>query len=328
MSDGNQGQPMLIPLKDIRENEVALRSVNRESEQYKGLVDSIRKSGILNAISVRPMKDAGGTEFYELIDGLHRFTASQDAGLTKIPAIVKSVEKQEVLHMQVMANLHKVETRPVEFTHQLQRMMANSPTLTVAQIATDLCVSPAWIHSRLGLLKLSEDIQKLVDAGKIIVSNAFALAKLPTEEQVPFIERAMTMSPSEFSPTVNARAKEIRDARRAGRAPGAEEFNAIPRLRKLPELREQYVNLTVLKDLLKNAKAKNAEDGARVTLEWVLGLDEASLAKQKADYETRKAKETSDREARKAERKRKQEEEARIVREALDAKRGQQPVAA
>jgi len=322
MADSQQGQPAMIPLANIRENEVALRSVNRESEQFKGLVDSIRKEGVLCAISVRPMKDEKG-EYFELIDGLHRFNAAQDAGLKAIPAIVKSVEKQQVLRMQVMANLHKVETRPVEFTHQLQRMMADNPTLTVGEIATDLCVSPAWIHSRLGLLKLAEDIQKLVDAGKIIVSNAFALAKLPLEEQTSFVERAMTMTPAEFAPTVNGRAKEIRDARRAGRSPGTEGFNPIPRLRKLPELRTEASVLNVLKNVLKENRAKTIEDAARVTLEWVLCIDPSSIEIQKAKFEQRAAAETQKKEHAKLERARKASEEAQKTRDALEAKRNE-----
>lgn len=96
-----------IPLNNIKENPNALRTVDRTTEEYLGLVDSIRKNGILNAVLVREMQNpVDQSVFYGLIDGLHRFTAAKDAGLTEIPAQVKSMEDAAVLEAQILANIH------------------------------------------------------------------------------------------------------------------------------------------------------------------------------------------------------------------------------
>lgn len=95
----------LIPLRQIRENPVALRAVNRTSDGYVELVDSIKRNGVYNGILVREVKDPdSGEVLYGLIDGLHRFSAAQDAGLTEIPAQVRSMADAEVLEAQVIAN--------------------------------------------------------------------------------------------------------------------------------------------------------------------------------------------------------------------------------
>jgi ParB/RepB/Spo0J family partition protein len=90
-----------IKLTDIHENPVALRSVNRQLESFQGLVDSIREKGVLNAILVRELKnEETGETYYGLIDGLQRFSASQDAGRETIPAKVVSMSDAEVWRLR------------------------------------------------------------------------------------------------------------------------------------------------------------------------------------------------------------------------------------
>lgn len=99
----------MIPLSKIRENPVALRSVNRTSPDYLGLVDSIKQVGVMSSISVRELKDpATGDVLYGLIDGLHRFSAAQDAGLSEIPAQIKTFNEAAILEAQIIANAHKI----------------------------------------------------------------------------------------------------------------------------------------------------------------------------------------------------------------------------
>src|SRR3954469_21290947 len=97
-----------IPLSRIRENPVALRPVDKTSEEYKGLVDSVRRNGILNPISVRevPNPDPNDKEpLYSVVDGLHRFTAAGDAGLESIPAQIVTKTDADVLEAQIVANI-------------------------------------------------------------------------------------------------------------------------------------------------------------------------------------------------------------------------------
>lgn len=314
-----------IPVESIRENTVALRAVNREAETYLGLVASIREKGFIGAISVRPMTDPEtGAAYYELIDGLHRWNAAKDAGLTEIPAMIcTDIDKMGVMEQQVMMNLHKVDTKPVEFTHQLQRMIALNPTLTIAELATRLGKSPAWITGRLSLLKLDDTIQKLVDDNKITLSNAIPLCKLSKEEQAQFVDAAMSMPPAEFAPMVAKRVKEIREARKTGEEAGAIEFSPIPTIRKKAEIEAVVADAGPVLAVISKIGASSAEEIVKATIDWVLNLDPDSVANQKAKFDERKAKKDDEAKKRALERAEKKEKEAAAARALLEEKYGQ-----
>ena len=227
-----------VPLGLIREPDEALRKVDPDKEEYVGLVESIRVRGVMNPITVRELKDEDtGDIVYGLVDGLHRFSASKDVGLDTIPSHVISCEDGELIEARIMANVHKIETKPVEYSRALLKILQNNPLMSKNDLASRLAKTGAWISERLGLLKLTDGIGSLVDEGKIGLSNAYALAKLPQEEQDEFVDRAMTMTPQQFTPTVNARVKELRDARRKGRDAAPEEFQPVPLLRSRKEYR-------------------------------------------------------------------------------------------
>jgi len=309
-----------IPLKQIRENPIALRKVNRQTETYLGLVDSIRQQGILNPINVREIATTNGETIYGLIDGLHRFTAAGDAGLDSIPAQVLSLNDAEVLEAQVIANIHKVETKPVEYARQLIRILMQNPTMTSAELAKKLAKSPTWLADRLGLTKLDESIGTLVDEGKINLSNAYALSKLPKEEQSNFLERAMTESPQMFLPAVQNRTKEIRDAKRQGRTPPEEGFQPHPYIRRVGELKAELDHATLGPVLIKKFGAKTAEEGFVLALKWALSLDPDSVELQKEKADQRKAEHDRQKELRKKERLENQAKEAQAKVKEMEAK--------
>lgn len=122
-----------VKLSDIRDNPIALRGVDKQGEKYGGLVDSIREKGFMGCITVREKKDpVTGATYYEIVDGLHRTTASRDAGLSEIPAQVLDINEADTLEAQFMMNFHKVETRPVEYSKQMHRMLMQNPAWTEA----------------------------------------------------------------------------------------------------------------------------------------------------------------------------------------------------
>lgn len=299
-----------VKISQIRENPNALRTVNRTTEQYLGLVDSIRAVGILCPISVRKCVDPQTQEeFYGLIDGLHRFTASQDAGLDEIPVVVKTMDDVTTMMAQMMANVHKIETKPVEYSKQLVRILALDPLLTAAQLAGQLAKSPSWLNDRLGLTKLEDSIAGLVDEGKINLSNAYALSKLPVEEQANFLDRAMTMTPQQFIPTANARTKELRDAKRQGRDPNAvTEFVPQPHVRKVSEMKQEVETKEAARVLTHGVE--NPVDAFALGVKWAISLDPASVKVQRDKDDTRKKEAKDAAERRKAERMAQKEKEA------------------
>lgn len=312
----------VVKLVNIRENKDALRPVNKESEDYLGLVDSIKAMGVLNPISVRevgPDKDgtlpraADGSVLYALIDGLHRYNAAIDAGLTEIPVNVVSMDQAEVYEAQIAANVHKIETKAVEYTKAVQRIMSLHPTRTITEQAARLGKSAKWLKDRLNLLDISEPIQKLIDDGKIKISNAVILAKLPAEEQSNWIDKAMTMTPNEFAPAVVGRVKQIKEDKKKGKASSPEVFTPNPHLRKFGLIKDEYLKPTELPRLIAANKITNALDAAKLTMAWVMNMDAETIAKKKAEWEARQ------KQAEEAAKKRAEEKAAKKSKEAAEA---------
>lgn len=287
-----------IALEDIRESKEALRTIDRENEAYLGLVESVKIKGIMIPIGVRELIDTDtGEVTYGLIDGLQRFNSAKDVGLETIPAQVMSCEDGELLEAQIMANVHKVDTRPVEYSKALMAILQNNPLMTRTELAGSLAKTGAWISERLGLLKLAEQIGQLVDEGKIGLSNAYALAKLPQDEQVEFVDRAIAMPPQQFVPVVNTRVKEIRDANRKGRTAKPEEFVPVAMLRTRKDLVAELESPTIGPTLCEEFDPKTTLEAFELCVRWALNLDPRSVEVQRARDEERRA----DRERAKAE---------------------------
>lgn len=280
----------IVKLERIRENPAALREVKRDTEGYQELVGSIRAKGILNPPLGRKCKDPEtGEEYIGLIDGLQRFSAAKDAGLEEIPMLIKDMDEVGVLEAQLCTNLHRIDTKPAEYAKQLSRLLSLDPFLMINTLAERLSVSGAWLHERLGLVKLTDKIAELVDAGDICVSNANYLAKLPTEEQENFVDRAQTDTPAKFIPEVQARLSEIRAAKREGRDAEPEQFVASPRLRKLSQIKDEFSANTLGKALCNKNALSTAEQGFAMAVKWVLQMDPDSVEMDKAKWEQRRA---------------------------------------
>lgn len=316
-----------IPLNKIRENSEALRTaVDRADELYVQLVDSVKKRGIMNPILVREIRDpASGDLFYGLIDGLHRFNAAMDAGLTEIPAQIGSLKDADLIEAQILANVHRIETKPVQYTKALLKIMSANPLMTMSELASRLSKSYSWLRDRLQLVKLSESLQKLVDNGNIGLANAYALAKLPVEKQEDLGNQAMSLSPNEFIPLATQAYQQARQARAEGREPAPEGFVPTPRLQRPATLKEELtafekkeftsakIGTLVLRELqdqpddVKILCLKAAE----VALRYTLHLDPESIEQDRARYEQRKKEREEDKKKRDAERQKKKDEAAR-----------------
>ena len=275
-----------IKTAEIRPNPVALRTVDKQGDGYIGLVDSIRTQGLLSAPTVRAQPD--GT--YELVDGLHRYTALMDLGIKEVTVIVTDLDDDGVLEAQIITHIHRIETKPVEYSNQLRRILSRHPLMTEAELGTKLGKSGAWVSERLGLNKISnKDVANLIDDGKIVLTNAYALAKLPATEQDEFLTRAMTLPPGEFVPAVNARIKEIREANVKGKDVAPAEFQPVQHLRKLGEVKTALEDASIAKDLVSTVKPTTLEDAFQLGIQWALHVDPVSAAAQKSKDDARKA---------------------------------------
>lgn len=294
----------MVDIKTVRINKVKLREVDRTSEEYLGLVTSIKLNGWGGAITARVMVDSDTKEnFYEVIDGLHRLTAARDAGCTEIGICIQDLSDEEVLVAQVLANVHKVETKIADYARQLKRIMGLNPLMTEAELAQKVGKSPTWIRKVLDLNDIEDEkIRQLINSGKIKLMNAYALAKLPVEEQAAWVDRAMTMKPNEFCPLADARAKEIKDAGRKGKAPGVAKFEPRSHARKLKEIQVASADRTFVQKIVAANKVTDPIEGFMLALNWAQHLDPASKQEQIANHERQKAKKEAEKESRKQER--------------------------
>ncbi len=282
--------PATLPLAMIVRNPDAIRQVNRKDEKFVGLVDSIRARGVLQAVLVRPAPDGSGK--YLLIDGDHRFTAAEEAGLENIPVKVVDGTDEDAYEMQYITNFHRIDTKPAEYGRHLTRILGRNPRLTASDLAAKLGQSTSTIMQRLKLSNLTEDIAALVDGNVINLSNAVALAGLPQEEQANFLDGARTMNSNEFKPLVEARVKEIRKAKREGReaAPVSAEFAPQPHLRKLGEITAAFENTAIISSI----PGVTDVASAKAAIDWVLKMDPEAVAAAKAADAERKAKREAD----------------------------------
>lgn len=294
-------QQFSIPVGEIIATDKALREVDRESASYQEMVDSIRQAGISNPISVNRMDD--GT--YELIDGRHRLAGAADAGLEEIPCLIfENLSVVEVLDMQIIANTHKQETKPAQYANQLRRLFSADAALTAAAIAKRIGRSIPWVTNTLRLNRLIDQAQELVDSSDICLSNAYHLAQLPQDEQIEWLERAITMGPDIFVPECTARIKEIKDAARKGRSVEPVTFEPTARLRKAVILKEELTS--------GNQAAQSSDpDTFTEAIKWVLQLDDATVDIDRAQWEERKAAQAEAKKTRELERARAKEEKAK-----------------
>lgn len=301
-----------IPLVDIIENKVALRSVDVEGEAFRELVESIRSQGILDSINVREKVDEEtGETKYEIINGLHRVTAAKELGLDTVPAQVLSASEGDVLEMQLVANLMRVDTKPSEYTKQIRRMLNMNPMLTIGELSQKLGKGPQWIQDRLSLGKIKNDkVMALIDENQITLANAFALAKLPEAELPDWIDSAMTQEAAEFVPRVNQRVKEIRDAERKGRDANPPTFEPTAHSRKIKDVKAELDSGEAADVLISQTGVSSAKEGFTLGVQWCLHLDVISVEAQRVKWEEREAARAEAKKKREAEKAKKKAEAA------------------
>ncbi|MGL4317429.1 MAG: ParB/RepB/Spo0J family partition protein [Pseudomonas sp.] len=143
------------------------------------LANSIKAQGVMQPIVVRPI---GGGRF-EIIAGERRWRASQQAGLDKIPAMVREVPDEAAIAMALIENIQREDLNPIEEAVALQRLQQEFE-LTQQQVADAVGKSRATITNLLRLIALPEEIKTLLSHGDLEMGHARALLGLPLEQQV------------------------------------------------------------------------------------------------------------------------------------------------
>ena len=158
-----------LPITQVRPNARQPRQVFEE-EALAELVHSIREVGLLQPVVVRRT----GEDSYELIMGERRWRASQQAGLTAIPAIVRHTDDNDMLRDALLENLHRSQLNPLEEAAAYGQLLEDFGC-THDELAQRIGRSRPQISNTLRLLKLSPAVQRRVAAGVLSAGHARAL---------------------------------------------------------------------------------------------------------------------------------------------------------
>lgn len=186
-----------IPIDQIVPNTKQPREVFNE-EDLTELSASIKEVGVLQPVVVRTIPATGRStklkEFiaekpgarYELIMGERRLRASELAGETTIPAIIRETEDGDLLRDALLENLHRSQLNPLEEASAYQQLMADFGA-TQDELAMRIARSRPQIANTLRLLKLPPSVQKKVAAQVISAGHARALLALSTPEEMELL---------------------------------------------------------------------------------------------------------------------------------------------
>lgn len=147
-------------------------------ETLKELADSIRGHGVVQPIVVRPLDGNA----YELIAGERRWRAAQQAGLKRIPALVRPLSDREASLIGLIENLRREDLNPLETARGIERLIREFK-MSHAQVATQLGSSRPAVSNLLRLLTLAPEVRQRVEDGELQMGHARALLSLPAAAQ-------------------------------------------------------------------------------------------------------------------------------------------------
>lgn len=170
-----------LNVRDIHPNRKQPRT-DFDEQDMEELIHSVREIGVLQPIVVRPSRE-NGAEKYELVMGERRWRATQAAGLSTIPAIVRETEDGDLLRDALLENLHRSQLNPIEEAAAYQQLMDEFDT-TQEQLAKRIGRSRPQISNTIRLLKLPALVQRRVAAGILSAGHARALLALTDQAQI------------------------------------------------------------------------------------------------------------------------------------------------
>ena len=175
----------------------------QDNEEMEALAESIKAHGIVSPIIVHPLENT--TDEYEIISGHRRVMASRKAGITEVPALVVSLDRDAAAIVLVDSNLHREHILPSEkafaykmkaeaMKHQGWRSDLTSPQVvaksrTTEMVGADTGDSHEQVRRYIRLTNLIPEILQYVDEGRISFTPAVELSYLNEVEQQDLLEK-------------------------------------------------------------------------------------------------------------------------------------------
>lgn len=165
------GRELMVKLALIEPNHEQPRKDFNE-EQLGELAESIKRYGILQPLLVQKKGS-----FYELIAGERRWRAAKIAGLKEVPVVLREYSRQETMEIALIENVQREDLNPIEEALAYQQLVKEF-NLTQEEIAVRVAKNRATITNSMRLLKLDEQIQKMLIQNLITSGHARALLSL------------------------------------------------------------------------------------------------------------------------------------------------------
>ncbi|MFJ9110907.1 ParB/RepB/Spo0J family partition protein [Streptomyces sp. NPDC102283] len=166
-----------LPIGTITPNPRQPREVFDE-DALAELVVSIKEVGLLQPVVVRKV----GPDSYELIMGERRWRACREAGLERIPTIVRATDDEKLLLDALLENLHRAQLNPLEEAAAYDQLLKDFKC-THDQLADRIGRSRPQVTNTLRLLRLSPPVQRRVAAGVLSAGHARALLSVDDSEE-------------------------------------------------------------------------------------------------------------------------------------------------
>jgi len=163
-----------LPVKSISKNPNQPRT-HFDDEALTELSNSIKAVGLLQPVLVRPKPGKAGE--FELIAGERRLRASQRAGLTVIPALVRDTDEVTSVEQALVENLHRQDLKPLEEAAAYKQLLDDF-NMTHEKVAEKVGKTRSAITNSLRLLTLSPAIQQLLADGRLSGGHARALLSM------------------------------------------------------------------------------------------------------------------------------------------------------
>jgi ParB family transcriptional regulator, chromosome partitioning protein len=176
VAPGEELQEVDIDLIDPNPDQPRLRF---NEDKLNELAQSIRANGLVQPLLLR--RSANGR--YQIVAGERRWRAAQRAGLRGVHAVVRNIPDSKLLELALIENIQREELNPIEEASAYQRLIHNLG-LTQDEVAQQVGKDRSSIANYLRLLKLPEDVQRMLEDELISMGHARALLGLDTKDQI------------------------------------------------------------------------------------------------------------------------------------------------
>ena len=241
----------------------------QDNEEMEALAESIKVHGIVSPVIVRPLENT--TDEYEIISGHRRVMASRKAGITEVPALVVSLDRDAAAIVLVDSNLHREHILPSEkayaykkkldaMKHQGWRSDLTSNQLggkleTADLVGEETGDSKNQVRRYIRLTNLIPEILQYVDEGRISFTAAVGLSYLNEQEQQDLLEQ---IEQSDCTPSLSQACRFKKISQGEGLTP--EVIAEIMEEEKANQREMFKVPMERIRQYVPNANAKQAED--------------------------------------------------------------------